>query len=283
MGRSAFKATSHALERGEVVKILFRGQTSGDNRDGIYVGVIRHWRRRFPVDNTQVDIWVLPTADYEAYNKQVTIRGRRQPFVLKDVQGLHYKWPGKNVCRFCQSRQNVCVCPGARCPWQHQYGVCEGCRAGWAGGVCEGCTVVADADALEHLALERAQLIFTGLPKQELVHVGVFRGWSIFKAQRILDSRQAKQLKGLWPEQLGISALVIKPNTIVVTEGGDGKLKLVLALISAPVLTSVHSIEKEIRRSAKPSKPCGSKGGKIDVREWLSGRYNATDGSVCVT
>ena len=149
--------------------------------------------------------------------------------------------------------------------------------------MCEGCTVVADADALEHLALERAQLIFTGLPKQELVHVGVFRGWSIFKAQRLLTKGQAKQLKGMWPDQLGISALVIKPNTIVVTQGGDGKLKLVLALISAPVLTSVHSIEKEIRRSAKPSKPCGSKGGKIDVREWLSGRYNATDGSVCVT
>jgi hypothetical protein len=67
--------------------------------------------------------------------------------------------------------------------------------------------------------------------------------------------------------------------TLQVTEGGaDGEVKLVLALISAEKKTRVHSIENEIRRSAKPSKPCGSKGGKVDVRQWLTGHYNATDG-----
>eukprot|EP01047_Picozoa_sp_COSAG01_P113145 COSAG01_NODE_41861_length_446_cov_1.178674_1_plen_122_part_10 len=121
------------------------------------------------MSRTQVDIWVLPTQEYEAFNKSLTIRGRRQPFLLNDVQGLRFKWPGIQQCRFCTNTEGLRVCTGAHCPWQGSYAVCLRCRAAlWAHGVCEGCAVVADADSLELLALERAQLILRGVPKQEL-------------------------------------------------------------------------------------------------------------------
>jgi hypothetical protein len=76
--------------------------------------------------------------------------------------------------------------------------------------------VVADADSLELLALERAQLILRGVPKQELQSIGVSSGWSVVKAQRLFSKDQAKKMKGLWPDQLGIEPIIIEPNTIVV-------------------------------------------------------------------
>jgi hypothetical protein len=65
-------------------------------------------------------------------------------------------------------------------------------------------------DAAEAGSLpRRAQLVLRGVPKQELHSIGVSSGWSVVKAQRLFSKDQAKKMKGLWPDQLGISAVVI--------------------------------------------------------------------------
>lgn len=56
-GRKA-AGTQHALERGEAVEVFYPGQ--GSRGGDWWPGVVRDFRRRYPLSRSDIRVWILP-------------------------------------------------------------------------------------------------------------------------------------------------------------------------------------------------------------------------------
>ena len=197
----------------------------------------------------------------------------------KLLVGQRSKWPGSGNCRFCLSTSELEVCQQADCPWGGDYAVCAACREkSWQGGKCEGCCVQADVDAKAAAAAAAAATLFEARGP-ELVRAAVQptacveRGWVMYLAKRILPADEGKHLKGLFgcgptPMDVPVGAIVVDADT------GE----FICARVRAAMGGNLPALKKDLVGDAKPSAPCGAKGGPANVKEFVTGVGETLDG-----
>jgi hypothetical protein len=190
--------------------------------------VVRDFRRHYPSSDSNIRLWVLPSAEYNGWPMTVPVPDRRRlRSHPRRIRGLGQLYPGLARCRYCLGEDGLKVCASPQCPWGGAYACCASCRAEvWPDPAwCDACRFQATAAALHSrqrteadrllagalprlVAIERPDFARSlarslGQTRPEALRVGealVAAGVRLFRARRILSVVEATTLKGLHAE-----------------------------------------------------------------------------------
>eukprot|EP01052_Picozoa_sp_SAG31_P017483 SAG31_NODE_1196_length_9445_cov_9.153970_11_plen_434_part_00 len=187
------------------------------------------------------------------------------------------------MCRYClATTPGLEVCAQTSCPWGKRYVACADCRAQhWLHtDECDACftqrvvtqryeaAVAGPGLALQHLApAVRVKDVVAALESNS--HL------TIYVAKRLLDYKVATTLKGLWVPA-GNGSWRVPLNAIVLDEETGA---FVCARVCKKIPVSLRKLKDAAAlEGTKASKPCGAKGGLLDVNALLSDPYCELDG-----
>jgi hypothetical protein len=98
--------------------------------------VVRDFRRHYPSSDSNIRLWVLPSAEYNGWPMTVPVPDRRRlRSHPRRIRGLGQLYPGLARCRYCLGEDGLKVCASPQCPWGGAYACCASCRAEVCGQV----------------------------------------------------------------------------------------------------------------------------------------------------
>ena len=103
--REGTAGTTHDLRRGEEVLVHFPGQTAAQLHavtGDWWPAVVRDFRRHYPSSDSNIRLWVLPSAEYNGWPMTVPVPDRRRlRSHPRRIRGLGQLYPGLARCRYC--------------------------------------------------------------------------------------------------------------------------------------------------------------------------------------